>query len=127
MQAVKSKNTGPERLVRSLLHRRGFRFRLHRADLPGCPDLVFPSRKKVVFVHGCFWHGHECARGARMPKENASYWRVKIGRNQERDKENLAALARTGWDAIVVWECELREPEDALVRVARFLGDTSPR
>ena len=97
MRAVKGKDTKPEMIVRRLAHALGYRFRLHRKDLPGKPDLVFPGRRKVIFVHGCFWHGHECARGSRQPKQNAEYWRNKIARNVERDADNLQALERLGW------------------------------
>src|ERR1700749_1114031 len=110
MRAVKSSDTAPELAVRSMVHRLGFRFRLHRKDLPGKPDLVFPGPRKVIFVHGCFWHGHDCARGARMPKANAEYWRGKIGRNVARDAKHLVALKETGWHTAVVWECELKDP-----------------
>ncbi|MGO9095598.1 MAG: very short patch repair endonuclease [Bryobacteraceae bacterium] len=107
MQAVKSRDTAPEMVVRRLLHARGFRYRLHRRDLPGCPDLVFSRRRKVVFVHGCFWHGHSCARGARMPKANADYWTAKIDRNRLRDAKTTARLLSEGWDVLIVWECEI--------------------
>jgi DNA mismatch endonuclease (patch repair protein) len=86
----------------------GYRYRLHRKDLPGKPDLVFPVRKKVVQVHGCFWHGHDCKRGARPPKENAAYWGPKIARNVERDAANEADLQELGWDVLIVWECETK-------------------
>src|SRR5215467_11698981 len=91
MRAVKSRDTKPELIIRSLAHRMGYRFRLYRKDLPGCPDLVFPRLRKVVFVHGCFWHGHDCGRGARIPKANAEYWRSKIARNSARDAGHIAA------------------------------------
>ncbi|HXW16456.1 MAG TPA: very short patch repair endonuclease [Terriglobia bacterium] len=122
MQAVKSKNTAPELAVRSLAHRMGYRFRLHRKDLPGKPDLVFPRRRKVVFVHGCFWHGHNCPRGARAPKANAAYWRTKIRRNHLRHAAHLVELKRRGWRATVIWECELKNPGRVCKRLARFLG-----
>ena len=122
MRAVKGANTAPELAVRSMVHRMGYRFRLHRRDLPGKPDLVFPRRKKVVFVHGCFWHGHDCARGARMPKANADYWRAKIARNRSRDAVHLKALETVGWRAAVVWECELKKLTRVANRLARFLG-----
>jgi DNA mismatch endonuclease (patch repair protein) len=121
MQAVKSKNTAPELLVRSLAHRMGYRFRLHRKDLPGKPDLVFPGRRRVIFVHGCFWHGHDCARGARAPKSNQAYWTKKIARNRERDRTACAALMRAGWKVVVFWECELREQTRLRERLNRFL------
>jgi DNA mismatch endonuclease, patch repair protein len=121
MQAVKSKDTAPEMTVRRLVHGMGYRFRLHRKDLPGKPDLVFSRLQKVLFVHGCFWHGHECARGCRAPKANAEYWRTKIARNRLRDAANLDALEEKGWDAAVIWECELKEPARVAERLKSFL------
>ena len=121
MRAVKGQDTKPELLVRSALHRSGFRFRLHRKDLPGKPDLVFPGRRKVVFVHGCFWHGHNCKRGARAPKNNAEYWRSKIERNRARDERNREALNSAGWKVGTVWECELTGFQ-WFKRIKRFLG-----
>jgi DNA mismatch endonuclease (patch repair protein) len=111
MRAVKSRDTKPEIAVRRVAHAQGLRFRLNRSDLPGKPDLVFPSRRAVIFVHGCFWHGHDCARGSRVPATNRDYWRAKIGRNMARDKASLAALKKLGWKAIVIWECETRDAE----------------
>jgi len=113
MRAVKSKNTTPEMIVRRLIHGLGFRFRLHRKDLPGKPDLVFPGRRKIVFVNGCFWHGHDCPRGARQPKANADYWRKKISRNVDRDGRNIAALRDCGWEPMIVWECETQKTKRA--------------
>lgn len=121
MRAVKGGDTAPEMTVRRLAHRLGYRFRLHRKDLPGKPDLVFPRLHKVVFVNGCFWHGHDCARGAREPKANAEYWRTKIGRNRLRDAANVAALKARGWRAAVVWECELKELDRVERRLSGFL------
>lgn len=121
MRAVKSRNTGPEMTVRRLVHGMGYRFRLHRRDLPGVPDLAFPGRKKVVFVHGCFWHGHDCRRGARSPKENADYWRDKIARNRARDVKNQDALQSLGWGVLVVWECELKDRDALAARLRAFL------
>lgn len=108
MRAVKSKDTGPELMVRRAVHALGMRFRLHRKDLPGCPDLVLPRHRTVIFVHGCFWHGHSCKRGARMPATNADYWREKIQRNEARDEDNARRLREAGWDVITVWECETK-------------------
>lgn len=122
MQAVKSKNTAPELLVRSLAHRMGYRFRLHRKDLPGKPDLVFPGRRKAIFVHGCFWHGHDCARGARVPKSNRDYWTKKIARNQERDRAACAALAHSGWKYLILWECDLGNEKGLKAQVRKFLN-----
>ncbi|HVI28816.1 very short patch repair endonuclease [Hansschlegelia sp.] len=123
MRAVKGRDTGPEMLVRRLAHALGYRFRLHRKDLPGNPDLVFPARRKAIFVHGCFWHGHDCARGARMPKANAAYWSAKIARNVARDARVLAELRALGWDPLVLWECELKDRAGLPVRLRQHLGE----
>ena len=125
MRAVKGTDTAPEMTVRRMVHRMGYRFRLHRKDLPGKPDLVFPRLHEVVFVHGCFWHGHKCARGARAPKANAEYWRRKIMRNTLRDAANIAALKANGWRAAVIWECELKDSARVKKRLAGFLGETA--
>lgn len=108
MAAIRGKDTKPEKLVRSGLHARGLRFRLYRRDLPGRPDLVFPSRRIAVFVHGCFWHAHEGCRYFRLPDTDQERWRVKLEGNRARDQRNQAALETLGWKVIVVWECELR-------------------
>lgn len=128
MQAVKSKDTAPEMTVRRLVHRMGYRFRLHRKDLPGKPDLVLPRLHKVLFVHGCFWHGHDCARGARVPVNNRAYWTKKVARNQERDKTAQASLRDHGWNVLVIWECETRNEDALRKRLAAFLfnGDETP-
>src|SRR5262245_11635 len=122
MRAVKSSNTTPEIAVRRAAHALGLRFRLHRPDLPGKPDLVFPSRKAALFVHGCFWHGHDCARGARVPATNRKYWLAKISRNVARDKSTLAALKRQGWRAHVIWECETRDARKLSRLIARKMA-----
>lgn len=122
MQAVKSKDTAPEMLVRRLLHSRGYRYRLHRKDLPGCPDLVFVSRCKLIFVHGCFWHGHNCERGARIPKSNVEYWSAKIERNRARDRSAVIALSDAGWSVLVIWECNLRRTDTLIQKLLRFLN-----
>jgi len=121
MRAVKGVNTGPEMLVRRIAFSMGYRYRLHRADLPGKPDLVFARRRKVIFVHGCFWHGHNCPRGARQPKENAGYWLAKITGNRVRDAANLAALNKLEWEVLIVWECELKNSAEIKHRIANFL------
>lgn len=121
MASVGTKDTKPEMIVRRHLHRLGFRYRLHRRDLPGSPDLVFPALKKVVFVHGCYWHGHEC-RWGKLPKSNATYWQDKIQTNRKRDARNVADLRSLGWDVYTVWQCELREKDAALDRIVEFLG-----
>lgn len=125
MQAVKSKDTAPELTVRRLVHGMGYRFRLHRKDLPGKPDLVFPRLRKVLFVHGCFWHGHECARGARVPVQNRDYWIQKIARNKERDKRAQGALKAIGWTCLALWECEIKDADAVMKIIKRFLGRAS--
>ena len=122
MARVKGRDTGPERAVRRLLWSAGYRYRLNRRDLPGTPDIVLPGRRAAVFVHGCFWHGHDCPRGARQPKANAEYWRAKIARNVARDARNQAELTALGWRPLVVWECELKGPETLFERLATELG-----
>jgi DNA mismatch endonuclease (patch repair protein) len=124
MRAVKSSNTTPEIAVRRAAHALGLRFRLKRTDLPGKPDLVFPARKAAVFVHGCFWHGHDCPRGARIPASNRDYWLAKIGRNVARDRKTLAALKSQGWKTHVIWECETRDKEKLARLLARKLKKT---
>jgi DNA mismatch endonuclease (patch repair protein) len=121
MRAVKSKNTQTELKVRSLVHRLGFRFRLHRKELPGTPDLVFPARRKAIFVHGCFWHGHDCARGCRMPKTNCEYWKSKIDRNRQRDAANLGELRADGWQVLTIWECKISDSLVLAEGLRRFL------
>ena len=121
MRAVKSVDTGPEMIVRRMLHKLGYRYRLHRKDLPGKPDLVFPSRKAVIFVHGCFWHGHDCKRGARTPKTNTQYWTDKIRRNVERDAQAIIDLKAAGWRVLVIWECELKDIDRLRSRSVAFL------
>jgi len=116
MRSVKSADTKPEMVVRRIVHCLGYRFRLHYKSLPGTPDLVFPRLRKVVFVHGCFWHGHSCARGARTPKSNRDYWVAKIARNRKRDEINRALLVAQGWEVYIAWECRIKDPglEDEL-------------
>jgi DNA mismatch endonuclease (patch repair protein) len=121
MASVHSKGTGPELVLRHALHRLGYRYRVNVRSLPGSPDIVFPSRKKVIFVHGCFWHGHGC-RWGRPPKSRRIFWMEKRRRNRLRDRRNLAVLRRLGLRAIEIWQCELRSPEIALRRAVRFLG-----
>ncbi len=121
MRAVKGSGTGPERVVRRLVWELGARYRLYRRDLPGKPDLVFPGRGLALFVHGCFWHGHDCARGDRRPTANAGYWRDKIVGNQARDARTVQALAALGWRSEIVWECELRDLEALRLRLKAIL------
>jgi DNA mismatch endonuclease, patch repair protein len=120
MQAVRTKDTAPEQLIRATLHRLGYRFRLHRRDLPGTPDIVFPARRCVVFVHGCFWHGHQCPRGA-LPTSNLDFWRRKIAANRSRDSRAQEQLRNDGWDVLTVWECETKDNAGLVKRLMDFL------
>lgn len=122
MQNVKTKNTAPEIKLRSLLHKNGFRFRVNRKDLPGKPDIVLPKYRAVIFVHGCFWHGHDCPRGQR-PQTNADFWNQKIDRNAIRDKSDVSLLESLGWRVLIVWECEIKKKNEAVLlsRVKEFL------
>ena len=113
MRRVRRRDTGPELAVRRILRTAGVGYRLGGGGLPGRPDLVMKGRRTVVFVHGCFWHGHDCARGARQPKANAAYWTGKIGRNRARDAETRSALEAAGWRVVTVWECAMRAPDFA--------------
>ncbi|MEY4785017.1 MAG: Very short patch repair protein [Pseudomonadota bacterium] len=122
MRAVKSRGTAPELKVRRAAHALGLRFRLGRSDLPGKPDLVFPSRRIALFVHGCFWHGHDCARGARMPHTNRTYWQAKIARNMERDAASLASLRKLDWKPAVIWECETKDAARLARLITRRVG-----
>ena len=126
MRRVKGRDTGPEKTVRRLLTVLGARYRLHRKDLPGKPDIVMPGRRLVLFVHGCFWHGHDCARGARVPKQNRDYWLGKVGRNRARDAASRAALEVAGWRVEVVWECELKDEAGLGERLGGLLKDPVP-
>jgi DNA mismatch endonuclease (patch repair protein) len=121
MRSVKAKNTKPEMIVRRLAHGLGYRYRLHQAGLPGKPDLVFGSRRAVIFVHGCFWHSHDgCAR-ATKPSANAKFWQDKLSRNTARDARHLAALAEIGWRTLVIWECETKDRQSLSARLQEFL------
>ena len=122
MRQVKGRDTTPELKVRKLLWAMGLRYRLHRKDLPGAPDIVLSGRRLAVFVHGCFWHGHDCARGARVPKQNRDYWTAKVGRNRARDIASGAALQALGWTPLVVWECELKDELALKARLAAAVG-----
>src|SRR5436190_18951571 len=125
MSRIRCSNTKPELTLRQLVHRLGYRYRLHRGDLPGRPDLVFPSRRKVIFVHGCFWHQHSGCRDATMPKSRTEFWTEKLLRNVQRDREQHRSLIATGWAVHVVWECELGDIS-LPGRVDRFLKSHSP-
>ena len=125
MRQVKGRDTGPEKTVRRLLTALGARYRLHRKDLPGRPDIVMPGRRLALFVHGCFWHGHDCPRGARVPQQNRDYWLAKVGRNRARDVASEAALTAAGWRVEVLWECELKDEAALGERLERLLMDTA--
>jgi DNA mismatch endonuclease (patch repair protein) len=127
MRAVKSRDTAPELKVRALLRSFAPGYRLHRKDIPGNPDIAYVGRKQAIFVHGCFWHGHDCARGARSPKANADYWREKIARNVARDAGHLARLAELGWRALIVWECEIRDAPALEKKLRAFLSEARDR
>jgi DNA mismatch endonuclease Vsr len=126
MRRVKGKDTAPEMIVRRALTRLGARYRLHRKDLPGSPDIVMPGRRLALFVHGCFWHGHDCPRGARVPKQNRDYWTAKVGRNVARDARNREALATAGWRVVTIWECELKDRAGLEARLTELLGSLDP-
>ena len=122
MSRIRARDTKPELLVRGLTHRMGYRYRLHRRDLPGSPDLVFSALRKVIFVHGCFWHRHPNCKLARLPKSRQSFWVPKLTANRARDLVNQARLSDSGWDSLVVWECETRDQETLADRIRTFLG-----
>jgi DNA mismatch endonuclease (patch repair protein) len=122
MRRIRKVDTKPELAVRRIAYQLGFRFRLHRRDLPGTPDLVFPARRKVIFVHGCFWHQHAGCRLARMPKARPEYWIPKLRRNCERDARTQEALKGLGWEVLVIWECEAAQPRALAARITEFLA-----
>jgi DNA mismatch endonuclease (patch repair protein) len=122
MSRIRGRDTGPELAVRRAAHALGLRFRLHRRDLPGSPDLVFPGRRKVVFVHGCYWHRHPGCRLAYQPKSNVEFWNAKFERNVARDARVMADLERQGWSALIIWECESRDRATVDARLQAHLG-----
>ena len=124
MARIRSKNTKPEMVVRRLLHGLGYRYSLHRRDLPGAPDLVFPSRKKIILIHGCFWHQHKGCIDGRVPKSRIDYWQPKLRRNVERDRRNISKLRRAGWKVLKLWECDVLKVLDLGVELVNFLGTT---
>ena len=122
MRKVRVKDTAPEMIVRRVLHRLGYRFRLHRKDLPGTPDIVLPSRRKIVLVNGCFWHGHSCRKGA-LPKSRVDSWAAKITANRLRDRRTVLELERQGWHVLTIWECEAGDSAYLEARLLAFLSD----
>ena len=121
MSHISGKNTKPEILVRSLLHRMGYRFRIHKKDLPGRPDICLPKHKKVIFVHGCFWHGHENCPRSKRPTTNVEFWNKKIDGNIERDRENIKKLKRLGWQTLTIWTCEIKNQEELKNKLISFI------
>ena len=121
MARIRSRDTKPELVVRRLVHALGYRYRLYPSTLPGKPDLVFPRHRKVICVHGCFWHGHDCSAGINRPRSNVAYWRLKLLKNRRRDTANRAALKRLGWRVLVLWECQLGNLDRLRSRIERFL------
>lgn len=111
MSSIKSVNTTPEVIVRRILHRNGYRFRLHRNDLPGRPDIVLPKYNKIIFVNGCFWHGHENCKRSKLPDTNKDFWSSKISKNIERDKRNILKLQEMGWDCLIIWDCQIKKKD----------------
>lgn len=123
MARIRGRDTKPEIAVRKLVHRLGYRFRLHRRDLPGTPDLVFPALRRVIFVHGCFWHRHPHCRFAYEPKSNVKFWRAKFAANTARDERARGELRQMGWDVLIIWECEVTDPEALAATLKGYLGD----
>ena len=121
MQAIRAKDTKPEIAVRRLTHSLGYRYKLHVSELPGKPDLVFPSRRKVMLVHGCFWHRHNCRKGRSLPSTRVKFWREKLDRNKVRDAKNRRRLRRLGWEILVIWECQVKNAPALATKIVRFL------
>jgi DNA mismatch endonuclease (patch repair protein) len=123
MARIRKTDTKPEMMVRQLVHSMGYRYRLHQSDLPGNPDIVLARYRKIILVHGCFWHRHNCADGRKLPISKPEYWRPKLERNRQRDNTNMTRLKELGWDVLVVWECELARRKQVVGRLKRFLRD----
>lgn len=121
MSRVKGADTQPEKIVRSMLHKMGYRFRIHRKDLPGKPDIVLPKYKSIIFIHGCFWHRHNCSNGVRVPKSNQEYWIPKLENNKIRDEKNQTILLKNGWKILIVWECMLKDKVKLTELLKNFL------
>lgn len=122
MSRIRKTDTTPELTVRRIVHRLGYRFRLYRRDLPGCPDIVLPRHRKVIFVHGCWWHRHNCRLGRRSPKSRRQYWLPKLQANKERYKRDRRALQRKGWKVLVIWECQTRNTKKLINKLSKFLN-----
>jgi DNA mismatch endonuclease (patch repair protein) len=121
MRRIRKKNSKPELIVRRIVHGMGFRYRLHGTKLPGTPDIVLPRHRKVILVHGCFWHRHDCPDGTKLPRSKPEYWGPKLERNRRRDAVNVGRLRKMGWDVLVVWECEMSDEQELARRLMRFL------
>ncbi len=121
MASISGKNTKPELIVRKLLFSLGYRYRLHYSSLPGKPDLVFPGKRKVIFIHGCFWHRHDCKKGKSMPSKNSEFWKKKLSDNVSRDSKNISDLKKLGWEVLVIWACELNNLELLVVNLRSYL------
>lgn len=121
MSRIRGYDTKPELTVRSIVHRMGFRFRLHGEDLPGNPDIVLPKHKKLIFIHGCFWHGHKGCKRSKRPSSNVFFWQNKLDKNAERDKRNQKELRKLGWKYLVIWQCEITKPKLLRNKIKRFL------
>ena len=126
MSHIRGKDTEPEWVVRRMVHAMGFRYRLHAKSLPGKPDLVLPRHRKIIFVHGCFWHAHGCRTARRPPATNRRFWKAKFARNVQRDRQALRALWQAGWQVLVVWECETKNPDRLRAALAAFLAPSAP-
>lgn len=124
MSCIRKTDTTPEIVVRRIVHGLGYRFRLYRRDLPGCPDIVLPRHRKVIFVHGCWWHRHNCRLGRRCPKSRKAYWLPKLQGNRERHKKNRHLLQRQGWKVLTIWECQTKKPDKIIERIAKFLAQS---
>ena len=124
MSRIRKKDTAPELVVRRVVHKLGYRFRLHRKDLPGCPDIVLPRHKKIIFVHGCWWHRHNCRLGRRCPKSRQEYWLPKLQGNKDRHKRNTCVLRNRGWKVLTVWECQTKMSDKLTAKITQFLGAT---
>lgn len=122
MSRIKPQNTQPEKIVRSIVHQMGYRFRIHKTDLPGKPDIVLPKYRKIIFVNGCFWHGHKNCLRAKLPKSNNEFWLKKIEDNKRRDINNIEALRKLGWDVLVIWQCEIKNQIEIQQRLKIFLN-----
>lgn len=128
MKKIGSKNTKPEIIIRKIVHSAGYRFRLHRKDLPGTPDLVFPKFKKVIFINGCFWHGHQGCKKSSLPTTKKELWEEKIKKNIERDSKNIADLKKRGWETLIIWECEIKKKNYNMltINISNFLKPFQP-